>query len=54
MLKTSALTEPITIVAQIMVNYDKVDGSRSGVGSKWIKKLSKSRKIVKSQKILKA
>ena len=49
-LKTSALTDSSTSAARIMVKYDKVNKGRSRVD----KKLSKSQKTLKAEKVLKA
>ena len=48
--RTSLLINSLTSVIQIMVGYNGVDGS----SSKLVKKLSKSRRIVKSWKTSKA
>ena len=45
-LRMSSLTDSSTSAAQIMVEFDGVDAGNSAVG-KSVKKLSKSRKIVK-------
>ena len=45
-LKTSSSTDLLTSAAQIVVEFDKIDINGSAIG-KLVKKLSKSRRIVK-------
>ena len=49
MLRTSSSTDSLISTSQIAVKYNEIDGD-----GKLIKKLSKSRKIIKSLKISKA